>query len=1556
MQPTLEFQLGQQFFNQGQYQEAVECFTAAIKKQPANTELYKHRGDAYYHLGRYPESIADFTQAIAASRTQANRAANYHKLRGLAKAKLQQHQQAYEDFVMANRLAPQEPDYLIQAAKALVHLKQYQSAIDWVNAALKLNNHYAPAYECLALMKSEQGLYQEALDSAYQAHRLEPNTLSYFTLMANNFISVGRVEEAIKWASTVVQKDSKNADAYQALGAANAKLKRYQQAFDNYVKAHRLEPANANHCSQAAYALLGMNNYTEALTWAEAALQKDAQCSEAYRHLGNAHRNLSQYQAAIVAYDKAITLGDHDAIVYNSRGLAKSSLGQRQDAFADFERASQLDTQNAVYPANAAEELNRLGKYEEVITWANTAIERNKQYAWAYELMGDAYRCLGQYQKAIDAYTQALDYNPNLNASRATSIHHRGLCYSELVFYDKALADYEEAIKINLQLTNRNKDLAANYQCMGHIYLWRYEYTIAETLYEKAIVLNPECALAKVSLAHCLQKGLQFGKALKLCEAASKLAPAYDRAYLRKGLICIDVQEFYQAYLSLDKGASLSLNDSTLQAYLGFSRLLCKERDMAAMLFNKLLHANTQKVMDVPEYYLDNALANKRFNKENSSSITGWGEELCQFGLQCIAFLDGKTDSIVSQKRIANPGAIFAILLMGFIQAYSKELQTNYPARFKKLCQEGQLAIEQLAKQDKSALVANYAERLANLIAYTNKLLANANSTQLDTLTATDAANKAKQLNELGRYEEAIIQGKRALQLDAQHADAYRYLGNAYHRLNRPQEAIEAYNKAIALSPNEAKYYCERGLAKSSLNLLQQAVEDYAKASQLDSQNAEYAALAASTLSLLGKHEEIITWVTTRIQRNDKDPFSYGFLGGAYKNLGRYQEAIEAYNKAITLKPDNATFYGALGTVKSKSGHYQEAVEAYNKAIALRPNHADYYSDRGSAYSKSGQYQQASADFEKASELDPQKVSYPADAAAALIQLGNYEKAIIWANTAIQRGGQYAVEALNEMGKPKEAINWSITALQRCAQAVVLAYIYLGDAYGRLNRYQEAVEAYSKLIDLSPSANFYNKRGVAYSNLDYHEKALLDFKQASQLNNHVASFPTNAADSLNQLGRYAEAITWANTALGRDRQYALAHHYLGDAYRHLGQYQKAIEAYNLALEHNPNSNANRANSIHSRGLCHHEMGFHVKALADYEEAIKLNLQLPNRKDALSISYYCKGFIHLDTQEFHQAYLSFDKGASLASTDSDLQVCLGFSHLLCKKQDIAFSLFDQLLSAKPTKEVEELCLFGLQCIAFLRGETTAIAAVKQMTNVTSNFCTLLVGFIQAYSGDFQASCPAKFKALCEEAKQVIEQRVKRNKSARANNCLERILQLEAHTAKLLEKATSSPVSPEATENPGKPIGKNIAQLMRSLSIHEPPSPVAASDKHVTSDSRTRSGTLPIKSQVASASQLMANVGAFKPNNPSATSAIEQAYRAFLAAHTTDDPLIDALTEAYQADALTEKVKASLKDMGKYAAKQLKNPALDEAEQAKFASEVELCKLLYHKPAKAPSPCL
>ena len=158
--------------------------------------------------------------------------------------------------------------------------------------------------------------------------------------------------------------------------------------------------------------------------------------------------------------------------------------------------------------------------------------------------------------------------------------------------------------------------------------------------------------------------------------------------------------------------------------------------------------------------------------------------------------------------------------------------------------------------------------------------------------------------------------------------------------------------------------------------------------------------------------------------------------------------------------------------------------------------------------------------------------------------------------------------------------------------------------------YNKAIALLSQLIDRHPqNAIDYNNRGLVYFQSGQLNQALADYNRALQLNPHLASAYNNRANYYAACGILTAALADYNQAIDLNPSYVRAWINRGITLRDLGQYDEAIENFDIAgvlgqLE---------GHIYAERGRTYHLWGDWNCAIADYRRALT---QLP-QKEGLS---------------------------------------------------------------------------------------------------------------------------------------------------------------------------------------------------------------------------------------------------------------------------------------------------------------------------------------------------
>ncbi|MCC7085685.1 MAG: tetratricopeptide repeat protein [Pirellulales bacterium] len=174
------------------------------------------------------------------------------------------------------------------------------------------------------------------------------------------------------------------------------------------------------------------------------------------------------------------------------------------------------------------------------------------------------------------------------------------------------------------------------------------------------------------------------------------------------------------------------------------------------------------------------------------------------------------------------------------------------------------------------------------------------------------------------------------------------------------------------------------------------------------------------------------------------------------------------------------------------------------------------------------------------------------------------------------------------------------------------AYYVLGNALRSLNRFDEAIDAYSTTILNNPDdTEAYLRRGIAWFYKGEYQIAWDDFDDAALIVRDVDEpYPefwkgltrAKQGDWLGAVNSYAFAIL-------KSPRFALAYTNRGLAYLQLDEPEKAVLDFDQAIRHD------RRNPVHyyRRGIAQARLDHTDAALASYNEAIRLD---PNYADAV----------------------------------------------------------------------------------------------------------------------------------------------------------------------------------------------------------------------------------------------------------------------------------------------------------------------------------------------------
>jgi len=185
---------------------------------------------------------------------------------------------------------------------------------------------------------------------------------------------------------------------------------------------------------------------------------------------------------------------------------------------------------------------------------------------------------------------------------------------------------------------------------------------------------------------------------------------------------------------------------------------------------------------------------------------------------------------------------------------------------------------------------------------------------------------------------------------------------------------------------------------------------------------------------------------------------------------------------------------------------------------------------------------------------------------------GKYEEATMYFNKALQRKDDYPLPYINlgrVYSKIKD-INKSITYFLKGMEShpnITQFHFEIAEVYFQQSQPTLAIEHYQNALKFSSGSHkLYYKLGACYLLLGKHRAALAEFRRTLQLNEkHAPSYKAIGAIFI-QEKRYKLAVKYLTKSLSLNQKNANAWELLGAAHYELNQTEKAITAWEKALQ------------------------------------------------------------------------------------------------------------------------------------------------------------------------------------------------------------------------------------------------------------------------------------------------------------------------------------------------------------------------------------------------------
>jgi tetratricopeptide (TPR) repeat protein len=198
---------------------------------------------------------------------------------------------------------------------------------------------------------------------------------------------------------------------------------------------------------------------------------------------------------------------------------------------------------------------------------------------------------------------------------------------------------------------------------------------------------------------------------------------------------------------------------------------------------------------------------------------------------------------------------------------------------------------------------------------------------------------------------------------------------------------------------------------------------------------------------------------------------------------------------------------------------------------------------------------------------------------------------------------------------------------------------FKGRELSNLERYQEALNAYDKVLQANPNhLQAWSERSLVLRRLGRYDEALISAEKAIEINPNFADGWKNRCGALMTLQRNQEALNACDKAIQLKPDLSQAWYNRALVLKDLIRNKEAIASYDKVLQLHPDYYT----VWYERGVTLQELQGHQEALASYDKALQLE---PNYYEA----WANRGIALIELERYEDALDSFEKSLQIENT-------------------------------------------------------------------------------------------------------------------------------------------------------------------------------------------------------------------------------------------------------------------------------------------------------------------
>ncbi len=521
--PVFDVARGRLSWISGDAVRARNWFNRAIELDPRCVSAYFHRGSLNANESRWADAENDLTRCIEyTDSSSASLVAEFYLRRGRIRMEQQHNESAMSDFNEVLRLQPEHVDCLFNRGQLLLAEGKLELVIEAADQIISLVPDGPGGWGLRATAHFQLDQFDEALPDYARAFELGLTSPSLLCERASIWLTRQQYQESLEDVESAIEFDPNHARAHDLRGLLyeNDGEEFWSLAEESYSQAISLSPEWALPWFHRANLLAMLKRNQEALDDYRKTVELIPGFAAAWKNLASCHVSREEFDDALNAFARALEIDPELVVARMERGMLLGRMSRISDAILDFDAILNSDPANEIVLALRARSF--------IIT--------------------------EQYDKAIADFDKLIELNPSVPA-----LIGRGTVWLYKDCPEEAEKDFAEAIQLQPESAEQIQLQQLFIEAGVAQHRENYEQVIEKA--ETALQIDGNSvdglmirAGGKWYLEHWVEAGDDFSQVLE--RDSDRLA-----AYSGRGQVRVELGEYEEAILDLDRAIELATND-----------------------------------------------------------------------------------------------------------------------------------------------------------------------------------------------------------------------------------------------------------------------------------------------------------------------------------------------------------------------------------------------------------------------------------------------------------------------------------------------------------------------------------------------------------------------------------------------------------------------------------------------------------------------------------------------------------------------------------------------------------------------------------------------------------------------------------------------------------------------------------------------------------------------------------------------------------------------------------------------------------------------------------